>query len=82
MLSKYVTLLAFAASAIAGLIKPGIYRISNVASRTTVRSYVPQSPIYVSSSKEYAGPFELVSPCLCLCLEIYFNYLPQTTVGY
>ena len=82
MFSKYATLLAFAASAIAGAIEPGRYRIVNVASHSTARSFSPSSPVYVSSTRENPGPFELVSSGLSLCLGIYFNYLPQTTVGY
>ena len=82
MFSKYATLLAFVASAIAGAIEPGVYKITNVASHSTARSYQAFSPVYVSSTREYAGPFELVSSGLCLCLGIYFNCLPQTTVGY
>ena len=73
MFSKYATLLAFAASAIAGAIEPGVYKISNVASHSTARSYNPSSPVFVSSTKEYAGPFELVSSGLCLFLGIYFD---------
>ena len=61
MFSKYVTLLAFAASAIAGAIQPGIYRITNVASQSTARTYTPSNPVYVSSTREDPGPFELVS---------------------
>ena len=81
MFSKYVTLLAFAATAIAGAIQPGVYRITNVASRSTARSYNPGTPVFVASTREFPGPFELVSSAFCLCLGIYFNYLPQTTVG-
>ena len=81
MFSKYVTLLAFAASAIAGAIEPGRYKITNVVSQSTARSYEPYSPVYVSSTKEYAGPFELVGLGFCLCLGIHFNHLPQTSVG-
>ena len=80
MLSKYVTLLAFAASAIAGVIEPGIYRIKNVASRSTARSYEPFTPVFVSSTRENPGPYELVGLGFCLCLGIYFNHLPQTSV--
>jgi hypothetical protein len=72
MFSKYVTLLAFAASAIAGAIQPGIYRLTNVASQSTVRTYSPGTPVFVSSTKENPGPFELVSSAFCLCLGIYF----------
>ena len=81
MFSKYVTLLAFAATAIAGAIQPGIYKITNVASHSTARSYTPFGQVFVSSSKEYAGPYELVGLGFCLCLGIYFNHLPQTSVG-
>jgi hypothetical protein len=61
MFSKYATLLALAASAIAGAIQPGIYRITNVASHSTARSYNPSTPVFVSSTREFPGPFELVS---------------------
>ena len=82
MLSKYATLLAFAVSAIAGAIEPGSYRITNVASQSTARVCGPiDSPIYVSSTGECDGLFEIVSLGLCLCFGIYSNYLPQTTVG-
>ena len=72
--------MAFAASAIAGAIQPGRYKISNVASQSTARSYEPFSLVYVSSTKENAGLFELVGLGFCLCLGIYFNHLPQTSV--
>ena len=81
MFSKYVTLLAFAASAIAGAIKPGVYKISNVASHSTARSYTPSTPVFVASTLENPGPFELVGLGFCLCLGIYFiNHLLQTSV--
>ena len=70
MLSKYVTLLAFAASAIAGVIEPGVYKIKNVASHSTARSFAPFSPVFVSSTREFPGPFELVGLVFCLCLGI------------
>ena len=82
MFSKYVTLLALVATAIAGAIEPGVYRITNVASYSTARSYQDNSPVYVSSTREYPGPFQLVSSDLCLCLGINSNYLPHTTVGH
>ena len=81
MFSKYVTLLAFAASAIAGAIKPGIYKITNVASQTNARSYADFTPVFVSNTFENPGPYELVGLGFCLCLGIYFNHLPQTSVG-
>ena len=81
MFSKYATLLAFAASAIAGAIQPGTYRINNVATQSTVRANEAYSPIYVSSTKE-DSPFELVSSGLsAFALEYTLNSLPQTTVG-
>jgi len=40
-------------------IRPGIYRIQNVASYSLVRAYNEQSPIFVSSTREYPGPFAL-----------------------
>ena len=85
MFFKYVTLLAFAATAIAGAITPGVYRLTNVASQSTARSYDRIALVFVSSSKEDPGPYELVSSAFCLCFGInfnYLNYLPQTTVGY
>ena len=72
MFSKYATLLAFAATAIAGVIEPGVYRITNVASHSTARTYNPLTAIYVSSTREYAGPFELVNSDLSLSLGTYF----------
>ena len=66
MFSKYVTLLALAATAIAGVIQPGRYKITNVASRSTARTYRAFSPVYVSSTTEVVGPFELVSSGLSL----------------
>ena len=80
MFSKYATLLAFAASAIAGVIKPGIYIISNAASHSNVRAFPVYTPLEVSSSSSNNrfDVFEYVSSGLCLCLGIYFNYLPQT----
>ena len=71
MFSKYATLLAFAASAIAGAIEPGIYRIINVASETSARSYKPYSPVYVSSSFEIPGNYEVVSLGLSLPWNIF-----------
>jgi len=59
MFSKYITLLAFAASAIAGVIKPGVYRIFSVHSHSSARSYEALTPVFVSSTKENPGPFEL-----------------------
>ena len=71
MFSKYVTFLAFAANAIAGAIKPGVYKITSVDSHSTARSYHAFTPVFVSSSKEHAGPYELVGLSFCLCLGIY-----------
>jgi len=59
MFFKYATLLAFAASAFAGDIQPGVYKIINVASHSTARSYNPSNPVFVSSTREFPGPFEL-----------------------
>jgi hypothetical protein len=64
MLSKTVALLLFAAGAIAGPIAEGTYRIINVASQSSARVYSAGDPIYVSSTLENPGPFEVVSPCL------------------
>ncbi|KAF8810382.1 hypothetical protein BYT27DRAFT_7186593 [Phlegmacium glaucopus] len=64
MFSKYVAILSFAASAIAGVVTPGTYRIVNVASGSTVRAYYAPGPLFVSSTRENAGWFELVSPSL------------------
>ena len=70
MFSKYVTLLAFAASAIAGAIEPGVYIIRNVASHSTARSYKDFTPVFVSSTRENPGPFELVGLGFCRFLGI------------
>ena len=80
MFSKYVTILAFAASAIAGVIEPGVYKIRNVASHSTARSYQAFTPVFVANTLENPGPFELVGLGFCLCLGIYFNHLLQTSV--
>ncbi|KAJ6479170.1 hypothetical protein DFH09DRAFT_1108159 [Mycena vulgaris] len=42
-----------------GVIAPGIYRIFNDATRTTLRSYLKDDPIVVSATKENPGSFEL-----------------------
>ena len=41
-------------------IEPGVYRITNVVSGSTVRTYNPDTPLVVSSTLEFPGPFELV----------------------
>ena len=77
MFFKYATLLAFTASAIAGAIVPGIYRITNVASQSPALSFQAYDPpVSVSSTKGNAGEFELVSSCLCLgiiCLKLQWD---------
>ncbi|MEV8637918.1 hypothetical protein AB0395_40340 [Streptosporangium sp. NPDC051023] len=50
---------ATADSAQAPASEPGIYRIINVASGTSLRAYIPGRPIFVASTREYPGPFEL-----------------------
>ena len=74
MFSKYATLLAFAASAIAGVIKPGIYIISNAASHSNVRAFPVYTALEVSSSSsnDRFDMYEYVSSglCQCLCLGI------------
>ena len=82
MFSKYVTLLAFAATAIAGVIQPGVYRITNVASQSTACTYNPSSAVFVSSTREFPGPFEISKFGSVFALKYTFNYLPQTTVEY
>ncbi|KAF8811401.1 hypothetical protein BYT27DRAFT_7089549 [Phlegmacium glaucopus] len=59
MFSKYVSLLIFAASAIAGTITPGTYRIVNVASDSAARVYYGSGPVFVSSYRGYGSWFEL-----------------------
>ncbi|MEV7010764.1 hypothetical protein [Streptosporangium sp. NPDC051022] len=39
--------------------RPGIYRIVNVASHSSLRAYHPGRPVFVSSTRENPGPFEL-----------------------
>ena len=81
MFSKYATILAFAASVIAGAIEPGVHRISNFASHSSARSYQAGTPVYVSSTREAAGPFELVGSAsvsalkyiLILCLKLQWD---------
>ena len=41
--------------------RPGTYRIENVASRSLVRSYSQETPLFVSNTLEYPGPFALVN---------------------
>ena len=41
-------------------IEPGVYRITNIVSGSTVRTYNPDTPLVVSSTLEFPGPFELV----------------------
>jgi hypothetical protein len=45
-------------------IPEGIYTITNVKSQSTARVDHAGSKIYVSSTKENPGPFQLVSPSL------------------
>ncbi|KAF8800833.1 hypothetical protein BYT27DRAFT_7148188 [Phlegmacium glaucopus] len=60
MFSKYVVaLLFFAASAIAGVVHPGIYQILNVASHSTARAQFAPGPVIVSSTREHIGDFAL-----------------------
>jgi hypothetical protein len=59
MFSKAITLLLVATCAIGGQIKEGTYRITNVASHSTARTYNAGSEIYVSSTKENPGPYEV-----------------------
>ena len=61
MFTKAITLLLFATCAVAGQIPEGTYRITNLLSHSTARVYTPGSQIFVSSTKEYPGPYELVS---------------------
>ncbi|KAF8810380.1 hypothetical protein BYT27DRAFT_7253762 [Phlegmacium glaucopus] len=59
MFFKYVSLLIFAASAIAGTITPGTYQIVNVASDSAARAYDGPGLVFVSSYRDLAGWFEL-----------------------
>jgi len=62
MLSKIFAVCSIAvlvATDVAASIEPGIYKITNVASYSTIRAYSEQNPIFVSSTREYPGPFEL-----------------------
>jgi hypothetical protein len=77
MLSKAIAVLLVATCAIAGHIKEGTYRIVNVESHTTARLYKP-GEIYVSSSKEYPGPYEIVSPNLA---SFFFEYATSHCSG-
>lgn len=59
MFSKLAVLALFVTSVIAGLLPEGVYRITNVASSSSARVYRPGSEIFVRSTKEDPGPFEL-----------------------
>jgi hypothetical protein len=64
MFFKYVALLSFTTSAIAGVIIPGIYRLVNVAaSDSSARVACGTAPVHVNR-KEVVGALELVSPSL------------------
>ncbi|MEU9888542.1 hypothetical protein [Sphaerisporangium sp. NPDC051011] len=39
--------------------EPGVYRILNLESGTSLRTYTPGRPIFVASTREHPGPFEL-----------------------
>ena len=91
MFFKYVTLfLAFTASAIAGAIQSGTYRITNVATQSTVRANETDSKIYVSSTKE-DSQFELVSSglmslpwniLLIICFKLQWDVKETNDGGY
>ena len=61
MFSKFAALLFFATCAIAGQLPEGTYRIVNVASQSSARVYNVGNPVFVSSTTENPGPFEIVS---------------------
>jgi hypothetical protein len=90
MFSKAVAFLLFAACAIAGSIPDGTYVITNVASQSTARVYNPGSEIYVSSTRENPGPFQMVSPSLgrfssnilTICLKQQWNIKSAQNDGY
>jgi hypothetical protein len=79
MFSKAIALLLLAASAFAGQMAEGTYRITNVGSHTTARVYSDGAPIYVSSDRSNPGPFELVSPSLIIFFEYTITDLLQTS---
>jgi hypothetical protein len=51
----------------------GIYTFTNIQSNTTVRSYMKSETIFVSSTMEAPGPFELVR-IASICVEIMLFY--------
>ncbi|MEU5869520.1 hypothetical protein ABZ815_50745 [Nonomuraea sp. NPDC047529] len=53
-----LTTAATANSAQAAAIPSGIYRITNTASYSSVRAYNAGGEVFVSSTREYPGPFE------------------------
>jgi len=62
MLSKIFAVCSIAvlvATDVAASIRPGVYRITNVASHSSVRTYNRDNPLFVASTREYPGPFEL-----------------------
>ena len=81
MLSKAISLLLVASTyAIAGQLPEGIYRIISVEPNSSARVYPAGSQIYVSNSRDEPGPYGMVSPSIFL--QICYNYLLETTVGY
>jgi hypothetical protein len=64
MFFKYVALLSFAVTAIAGAIAPGRYRIFTVNFDSTARVRFADGPVFVDSANVNAGAFEVVSPSL------------------
>jgi hypothetical protein len=60
--------------------KPGIYKIINVQSHSSVRSYTKNEIIYVASTREFPGPFELVRTPLPSFLP--FSRLMSFSVGH
>jgi hypothetical protein len=60
LLSSWVVSgLAATATAQTPAAEPGIYRIINAASDTSLRAYRSGEPVFVSSTREFPGPFEL-----------------------
>ena len=73
------------------MIEPGTYRFVNVKSRTSARSYKPYSPVYVSSSFENPGDYEMVSSgsvftleytLIIICLKLQWDVRDAWNGGY
>ena len=91
MLSKAISLLLVATCAIAGRLPEGTYRITNVQSHSTARVYNPGTQIFVSSTKEDPGPFQIVSLSIgsffskyatTICLKLQWDIKNAVDGGY